>query len=278
MSVDPGNAGADPSDPQTWNGYGYVRNSPLVYVDPSGENFLGDIWNGIRSLGNWFTGGGTQPTYSPWDYKQQGRTLSDLGCIQPSPYQEFGNFNFGVVGAAAVFLHRNYFGALDTRRNGREPPLLNGDIGTAPILPTETTLLIRRKFALASPITRMVRPVKTLLIVVLVAAAVVLIACNPCSKEVVQASLSPDGVLQATWYTKNCGATTDFSTVVSVHRPDDSSYDESDIVFVAKGKQNLKLTWAGPRRLLVECSSCERRVIFREVTKIGDIDVSFPGS
>jgi RHS repeat-associated protein len=35
-SPDPANAGADPSDPQTWNGYAYVRNNPLALVDPSG--------------------------------------------------------------------------------------------------------------------------------------------------------------------------------------------------------------------------------------------------
>ncbi len=36
MSTDPGNAGADLTDPQTWNMYGYVRNNPLVAVDPDG--------------------------------------------------------------------------------------------------------------------------------------------------------------------------------------------------------------------------------------------------
>jgi RHS repeat-associated protein len=36
MSADPGNAGAVGADPQTWNGYGYVRNTPGVLVDPSG--------------------------------------------------------------------------------------------------------------------------------------------------------------------------------------------------------------------------------------------------
>lgn len=113
---------------------------------------------------------------------------------------------------------------------------------------------------------------------VLVPAAMVMISCSICSTDVVQGSRSPDGVLQATWYTKNCGATTDFSTVVSVHRPDSSYKDDSDIVFVAKGKQTIKLTWAAPHRLSVECGSCERANIFREVTKIGDIDVSFPGS
>src|SRR5579875_2297587 len=36
LSPDPGNMGADPTDPQTWNAYGYVRNNPLALVDPSG--------------------------------------------------------------------------------------------------------------------------------------------------------------------------------------------------------------------------------------------------
>ncbi len=41
-SPDPGSAGADPTDPQTWNGYAYVRNSPLQMVDPSGmDGFTG---------------------------------------------------------------------------------------------------------------------------------------------------------------------------------------------------------------------------------------------
>lgn len=110
------------------------------------------------------------------------------------------------------------------------------------------------------------------------AVLMVMIGCSVCSTEVVQRSWSPDGVLQATWYTKNCDATTDFSTVVSVHRPDSSYKDDSDIVFVAKGKQTIKLTWAAPHQLSVQCASCERAAIFREVTKIGDIDVSFPGS
>ena len=36
LSVDPDNAGADAGDPQSWNGYAYVRNNPLALVDPSG--------------------------------------------------------------------------------------------------------------------------------------------------------------------------------------------------------------------------------------------------
>jgi RHS repeat-associated protein len=35
-SVDPENAGASPTDPQDWNAYAYVRNSPLRLIDPQG--------------------------------------------------------------------------------------------------------------------------------------------------------------------------------------------------------------------------------------------------
>ena len=35
-SADPANAGANPYDPQSWNGYSYARNNPLALVDPSG--------------------------------------------------------------------------------------------------------------------------------------------------------------------------------------------------------------------------------------------------
>ena len=38
-SVDPENAGSDPADPQSWNGYAYARNNPLLYIDPTGETF-----------------------------------------------------------------------------------------------------------------------------------------------------------------------------------------------------------------------------------------------
>ena len=45
-SPDSPNAGADPSDPQTWNGCAYVRNNPLNATDPTGMYLIapGDSW------------------------------------------------------------------------------------------------------------------------------------------------------------------------------------------------------------------------------------------
>jgi RHS repeat-associated protein len=36
LSADPGQAGADATNPQSWNGYTYTLNSPLAIIDPSG--------------------------------------------------------------------------------------------------------------------------------------------------------------------------------------------------------------------------------------------------
>ncbi len=38
-SPDPGNIGADPANPESWNGYAYVGNAPLTNVDPDGTSF-----------------------------------------------------------------------------------------------------------------------------------------------------------------------------------------------------------------------------------------------
>jgi RHS repeat-associated protein len=40
LSPDPANIGADILDPQTWNGYAYVANSPMAFVDPLGLQSL----------------------------------------------------------------------------------------------------------------------------------------------------------------------------------------------------------------------------------------------
>jgi RHS repeat-associated protein len=45
MSADPGNAGANIHDPQSWNAYAYVGNSPATLTDPSGKDYTVCIYN-----------------------------------------------------------------------------------------------------------------------------------------------------------------------------------------------------------------------------------------
>lgn len=76
-SVDPANAGAALHDPQSWNGYAYVSNNPMMYTDPSGLGFWSFMFNASLKLGDMLTrfasfGGMGLPGYGgtndgPWN-------------------------------------------------------------------------------------------------------------------------------------------------------------------------------------------------------------------
>jgi len=51
QSVDPANAGADLTNPQTWNAYAYVGNNPLSYTDPSGTGFWSTLFDITLDIG-----------------------------------------------------------------------------------------------------------------------------------------------------------------------------------------------------------------------------------
>jgi RHS repeat-associated protein len=76
-SPDPGNAGADLTNPQSWNGYGYVGGQPLVYTDPSGEDF-GGFLNWIGGL----FGFGSETSSSGATFYATGYCY---GCSDPGP-------------------------------------------------------------------------------------------------------------------------------------------------------------------------------------------------
>jgi RHS repeat-associated protein len=52
VTPDPGNAGADESDPQSWNAYSYVQNNPPSATDPDGLDcvFVSSGGNGVGSI------------------------------------------------------------------------------------------------------------------------------------------------------------------------------------------------------------------------------------
>ncbi len=88
MSPDPANAGADPSDPQTWNAYAYVRNNPTTNVDPTGEYFCGPTdQNGAANCVTDTEYSGNPDAYKGYTYYQENPVSQQAG-VMPTPTPE----------------------------------------------------------------------------------------------------------------------------------------------------------------------------------------------
>ena len=121
-SPGPANAGADIMDPQTWNGYSYVRNNPLTYTDPSGQFALSDLfsglWEAISDFGgailNWFN----LPCGT--DFCETGTGVSDINTValnQVPPSSAQYDYNIGkptdTYDLNGAHTHYDYTDALD---------------------------------------------------------------------------------------------------------------------------------------------------------------------
>lgn len=98
--LSPDNYIQDPFNTQNYNRYGYVLNNPLMYVDPSGESFLGFLGKAAEGIGNFFGtvfvgiaqffGWDGGSAYAPTTYEN----------AAPSPSVDIGNLN--MVSSAGI--------------------------------------------------------------------------------------------------------------------------------------------------------------------------------
>jgi len=109
----------------------------------------------------------------------------------------------------------------------------------------------------------------------LISCLIAVASCGICGDDTKSKAASTDGQLVAYVYERNCGATTDYSAMVNVQSSTVRFHGDEGILFVAKGQYDLSVEWTSPRALLIKCSRCTRKDVFRQVATFGDVDVRF---
>ena len=107
------------------------------------------------------------------------------------------------------------------------------------------------------------------------ASLLAVVGCLPgASKTVVLQASSPEYI--ATIAKRNSGAPSKGSTLVSVHlagAPDDDTH--GTIVLGLTGDKSIGLKWSDPHHLALTCESCKPEDVNFEVTKAGDVFVTY---
>jgi len=78
----------------------------------------------------------------------------------------------------------------------------------------------------------------------------------------------------AVWSVRNCGATTDYSSLVTVTRPG-ASTDGADVVFVVKGEPEIQLTWQDDTVLRISCDGCNKDEVFKQSSAWRDVSIHY---
>ena len=100
--------------------------------------------------------------------------------------------------------------------------------------------------------------------------------CALCGNDIGYEQLSPDGKTKAVAFERDCGATTGFSTQVSVLPSGKKLPNEAGNIFAADGNLKIRLEWDANDKLLVRYP-VSARVFFKKDSEAG-ISIRFEGA
>jgi hypothetical protein len=105
-------------------------------------------------------------------------------------------------------------------------------------------------------------------------ASVALHGCGAdlCGNDNVRATASPDGTLTALVFRRDCGATTGFSTHISIVRSGTALSNDPGNVLTVAGEPPVTVTWQGPTRLVVANVGDK---VFRRADRVGGISIDY---
>ena len=93
-----------------------------------------------------------------------------------------------------------------------------------------------------------------------------------CGNDNLRPVVSPNGVLQAVLFRRNCGATTSYSTQVSILRNDEKLPHEMGNIYRANREPAVDVRWIDNTHLVID-EPDGTEVSFR-VTQLGEIQIS----
>ena len=76
-------------------------------------------------------------------------------------------------------------------------------------------------------------------------------------------------------FVRNCGATTDYSTIVKINPAATTSTDYGDQVFVARGDFDVQMIWQNDSAIRLSCQRCKTDDIFKQDKSWRDVAISY---
>jgi hypothetical protein len=100
--------------------------------------------------------------------------------------------------------------------------------------------------------------------------------CGICGVEQRTDVLSPDRVLTATVFERNCGATTDYTTAISIRETGAAfSGQRWDDVFRMKGLPRVSVTWSSPTELVIKRPALKDEIFLEESRWKHDVRITY---
>jgi len=92
---------------------------------------------------------------------------------------------------------------------------------------------------------------------------------NLCGNNPISEAVSPDGKYKAVLFQRDCGATTDFSTQISILKKDESLPNSGANTFATGNSQNVRYHWLDNDQLVIETDKTERIYLAKEKVRVG---------
>jgi hypothetical protein len=97
---------------------------------------------------------------------------------------------------------------------------------------------------------------------------------SQCGESALLTTTSPNSEWQASVVERNCGATTDYVTLVTV-RGNKTYFGSTAEVFLVSGAVGVELEWTTESNLSIRCKDCKESDVFVKKDKWDDLHIKY---